>query len=53
VCIGDRLARTALVTALGAVLTRWSLAPGGPAPRPRAGLTLEPAGPVLVRLTER
>jgi cytochrome P450 len=53
VCIGDRLARIALVTALGAVLTRWSLAPGGPAPRPRAGLTLEPAGPVLVRLTER
>jgi cytochrome P450 len=53
VCIGDRFARIELLTALGTLLTRWSLEAVGPAPRPRAGLTLEPSGPVLVRLTER
>jgi cytochrome P450 len=52
VCIGDRLARVELITALDAILSRWSLEPAGQTPRPRAGLTLEPSGPVLVRLTE-
>jgi cytochrome P450 len=52
VCIGDRLARIELITALDVILSRWSLEPAGSTPRPRAGLTLEPAGPVLVRLTE-
>jgi len=53
VCIGDRLARAELITSLGSILSRWSLEPVGAPPLPRAGLTLEPSGPVLVRLVER